>query len=301
MKIEKRHFIWSVALLTVMYSCSDGAGNSGTEGEDFTEESTEEADSQEPKKVVYYATPSLVDVATLMKESGATFSDKLLNDPSKGSSYSTHYKRAINMGVYGADLTYCAMFDETQKSINYLKTVKEMSQELGLDGAFEADLLASIESNITDRDALLDVITDFYWSADAFLTDNDRVEVSSLIITGGWVESMFLACDMANRHPENEIIRQRIAEQKLILKNLLLFLEAGASEDKNVAECIKELKELQGVYNTVEVKQGSGNSITDAQKGETVVGNETEVKISQSQLNDLCNILTRIRKRYVEN
>ena len=101
MKIEKRHFIWSLALVAVLYSCNDGAGSSDTEGEDITGESLDEADSQEPKKVVYYATPSLVDVATIMKASGATFSDKLLNAPSNSPSYSTHYKKAINMGVYG--------------------------------------------------------------------------------------------------------------------------------------------------------------------------------------------------------
>lgn len=301
MKRNLGRYFCTVGVVCMIYACGDGAGETAVQDEGEMDEMTSDEQIDEPKKVVYYATPSLVDVASMMKAAGASFSPALLNDPANSQNYATHYKKAINMGVYGADLTYCAMFDETQKSINYLKTVKSMSDDLGLEGAFEQDLLQSIEQNITDRDALLDVITDFYWSADSYLTDNERIEVSALIITGGWIESMFLACDMASRHPENEMIRQRIAEQKLILKNLLMFLAAGASDDEAVAECITELKGLQEVYNKIEVNQGSGNSVTDSEKGETVIGNETEITMTQEQLDEMCTELSKIRKRYIDS
>lgn len=297
MKIKFGHFLLTATLAAFLYSCGNSADQAT---EETVDESAGLAEEAVPQKVVYYGTPSLVEVVGIMKSSGATFSKKLLNDPANSTNYSTHYQKALNLGVYGADLTYSAMFDETQDAINYLKTVKVMAEEIGLTGAFEADFLTNIEKNITDRDALLDVITDFYWSADAYLTDNERMDVSSLIITGGWIESMHIACDMAHRSPKNTEIRKRIAEQKLILKNLILFLESAAPDDANVAECIGELKGIQAIYNDVKVNQGSGNSVTDEQKGETVIGNETDIEMSQEQLDMLCGKFDEIRTRFVK-
>ncbi len=293
-------FYLTVILVSFLYACGGDPSTQVVDEEEAMEEMDENVAGDEQKKIVYYATPSLVEVANIMKSSGATFSNELLNDPNNSQMYNTHDKQALNLGVYGADLTYSAMFDETQSAIIYLKTVKGLSDELGMDGAFEAELLNSIEENITDREALLDVITDFYWSADSYLTDNDRLEVSSLIIAGGWIESIYIACDMANRTPDNQEIRKRIAEQKLILKNLLLFLKAGASTDEHVAVIIDDLVTLQGIYDKVEVKQGTGNTITDAEKGETIIGNETEVIMDQVQLDALSAKIGEIRQRLIE-
>ena len=287
----------TTAVAASMYSC---ASESTSQDEGDAAAQGEVAEVETEKKVVYYATPSLVEIATIMKSSGATFSGDLLNSPDNLSAYSTHFQKSVNLGVDGADLSYSAMFDETQDAIHYLRVIKTIAEDIGLTGAFESGFLESIEKNINDRDALLDIITDFYWSTDAYLADNERLEVSSLIVTGGWIESMHIACDMANRSPKNQDIKRRIAEQKLILKNLLLFLNASASEDSNVFECIAEMKELSEIFEEIEVKQESGKSVTDAAKGETVIGNETVVNISQEQLAKLCTKIQSIRSRFTK-
>ncbi len=297
MKLNRIYIPVIVAAMT--FSCAGDTDPAGDEGMNL-EEMPEEVVEEEPKKVVYYATPSLVEVASIMKNSGATFSSDLLNDVENSQNYTTHYKQALNLGVYGADLAYSAMFEETQNAINYLKTVKALTDELGMDGAFEADLLSLIESNIEDRDALLDIISEFYWSADAYLTDNERPEVAALVITGGWVESMHIACDMAARSPENQEIRDRIIEQKLILKNLLLYLNASAGTDSEVQESITMLKELQEIYNDVEITHSSGETSTDADNQSTVIGNETDLTFDQTHLDALCAKIEEIRNGYIE-
>ena len=281
-----------------LWSCASGPTSEESE-DTMNEDVVEEEGASSGEKIVYYGTPSLVEVASLMKASGAQFSGEVMNELERSQSYVEQHKKAINLGVYGADLTYAAMFDHTQESINYLKTVKDMAEELGLTSAFEENLIKSIESNISNRDSLLDVITDFYWSADAYLMDNDRSEVASLIITGGWVESMYLACHMYRTNPENKKLQERIAEQKLILKNLVLFLQSSGGDDANIADVREKLRELSEFYNTIKIEHTSGEIETNTEEGLTVIGNETEVTIDPVQLDELCNRIEELRMFFV--
>lgn len=289
-------FLLSAGLITIM-SCGSGTGQDEVDQEAFTEEIEEEL-VNEGERVVYYGTPSLVEVASIMEASGAEFTPELLNDPSSRSNYSTNASKALNLGVYGADLAYSAMYRHTQESINFLEAVKIMSEDLGLTGAFEADLLSSLETNISNRDSLLDVVTDFYWSADAYLQDNDRSNVAALIIAGGWIESMYLACNMSQNSPNNKDIKQKIAEQKLVLKNLVLFLADAGKGDAPVEAINADLKELQEIYNSIDITHGEIE--TQVSDGEMVIENETAVAFNQDALTNLCTKIGGIRDEIVQ-
>ncbi|HAW52186.1 MAG TPA: hypothetical protein DCX54_07655 [Flavobacteriales bacterium] len=291
-------FLLTACTLT-LWSCG-GAGGEEAENEDqFTEEDASGL-VNEGEKVVYYGTPSLVEVASIMESSGAEFTPELLNDPEASINYSTNNSKALNLGVYGADLAYAAMFKHTQESINYLKTVKGMAEDLGMSGAFETELLATIETNINNRDSLLDLVTDFYWSADAYLQDNDRSNVAALIIAGGWMESMYLACNMSSISPNNGEIKTKIAEQKLILKNLVLFMEDAAKGDQGVIDMNEKLKELQKIYEGIEITQETGVVETQESGGETVIANETTVNVNNTVLMELCAKFGEIRNEIVK-
>ena len=288
-----------LTMAATLFFTSCGNGESQEEGVDetFVEEVEQELVNG-GERVVYYGTPSLVEVASIMESSGAEFTPELLNDPSLSSNYNTNDIKALNLGVYGADLAYSAMFEHTQESINFLKTIKTMSEELGLTGAFEADLISSIETNITNRDSLLDVVTDFYWSADAYLQDNDRSNVAALIIAGGWLESMYLACNMSANSPNNKDIKKKISEQKLILKNLVLFLEDAGKGDGSVEAINTKMKELQGIYSRIEITHGDIE--TEVKDGEVIIENETEVKLDEEVLKELCGKISQIREEIVQ-
>lgn len=251
-------------------------------------------------RVVYYGTPSLVEVASIMKNSGATFTSGVLNDNENVKRYTTRNAKALNMGVYGADLAYSAMFDETQESINYLNTIKSMSDDLGMGGAFEEELIQKIERNISNRDSLLDIITDFYWSADSYLMDNERAGAAAMIVVGGWMESIFIACHMAENSPENAEIRDRIAEQKLILNNLILLMQAqqdGSDEHKKI---LTSLEELQDVYYNVGVDSEVTMVKSSNETGETVIDNSTTVSLSEDDFNAVTGKIKEIREQFIQ-
>ncbi len=300
--MKKFNLFWIAGLaLVVINGCGNGAQNENNDGSDEVMEEVEhvmEDDANDDGKVVYYSTPSLVEVAAIMKSSGASFNGDILNSIDNTKRYTTQEKRALNLGVYGADLTYSALFENTQESINYLKTIKQMADDMGMTGAFEADLLNQIESNITNRDSLLNIITEFYWSADAYLTDNERAHTASLIIAGGWIESMHIACDMATNSPNNGDIKTRIGEQKLILKNLVLLLKSQHADDEHKG-VVTQFEELQMIYDKIGMESETGEVVADAEAQHTEIGNTTELSLTDEIFTELTSKFEEIRSEYV--
>ena len=51
-----------------------------------------------------FSIPSPIQTAMLIEKSGADYSKGFLNDAKKVSTYATNYQKALNLGVYGADV-----------------------------------------------------------------------------------------------------------------------------------------------------------------------------------------------------
>ncbi len=107
-----------------------------------------------------FSIPSPIQTAILIKNAGTNYNKDVLNEPSKVTNYSTNFKKAINLGVYGADLGYVTMYDQTQDAISFLTAVKSIADDLGVSSAFDLALVERFEKNIGNQDSLLALVTD---------------------------------------------------------------------------------------------------------------------------------------------
>ena len=103
----------------------------------------------------FYTIPSPVQTAFLVKEEGTDFNSELLNKAENGDTYTTSFKKALNMGVYGADMGYITIYENTDLSLKYLKTVRKIADELDLSGAFNNELGERFNSNMGNQDSML--------------------------------------------------------------------------------------------------------------------------------------------------
>ncbi|MGZ4049234.1 MAG: hypothetical protein ACXVNN_07720, partial [Bacteroidia bacterium] len=70
---------------------------------------------------VTYSLPSPLQIASIFKKSGLKYKDGItskLMDPSK---YTTNLSKALNLGVYSADLSYTVLNKQNQEAMNYMK------------------------------------------------------------------------------------------------------------------------------------------------------------------------------------
>ncbi len=241
--------------------------------------------------------PSPIQIAELIKKSGALYDKNILNDPANVSKYSDELKRSLNMGVYGADLGYITMYDNSGDALNYYKTVMTLGEQLKITGSFDKGIMERFGKNVGKKDSILNLVGEAYRRSDDFLKDGQRDQVGGLIITGGWVESIFFATSVYKQKPTPEIAT-RIGEQKNTVAGLIKLIKGYNREE--YAPLIKLLEDLNAVYQTIEIRYTFAEPTHDEGAHLTTINGQTEVKITDEQLKGLTEKITAIRN-YIIN
>lgn len=215
--------------------------------------------------------PSPIEMAILVKHAGGEYNAKLLNDIKKLDSYVTQGKKTINMGVYSSDVGYTSLYKQTQETVFYLNNIRKLSDDIGLSDAFGQSMFDRVESNIENRDSLLQILSVSYDVANQYLKENNRMNTSVLMIGGGWIESMYLAANLgANGGRPADIISLRILEQEKVLAKIVIAMKM-VDDDPLVAEFATKLEELSHALVASEIRIGEGEDATvDAAKMEKV-------------------------------
>ncbi len=237
-------------------------------------DSAAQADRLDRTRNIFYNIPSPMETAALLQKAGAQYNSKLLNDVKKVDTYTSASDQALNLGVYGADLSYASVFNHTQESMFYTSCTKRLAERLGVLTAFNDSTLEVMEKNMGDRDALLDIISETYWNVDAYLKENGRENISALMVVGGWMEGLYIATQVSATNDSKEL-RQRIAEQKLSLNDLLALVNSYEVEDAALDGVRKDLVAVEALYKDVAV--GGGTTSVTQENGVTVLGGDAQV------------------------
>lgn len=279
MKIQ--HFVLVAGVVCFALSC--GQNNSETTGE--TDDSAVIDINKEVVSAenVFIYIPSPIQTAELLKQAGAKYDADLLNNPNNASLYTTTASMALNMGVYGSDLAFAGIFNQHEETIIYMDCTRKLADGLHVLAAFNDDRKTRLENNINNRDSVLSIITDSYWDCDAMLQDNEQSHASALMIAGGWIEGLYLACRVAESTNSNEI-RVRIVEQRPSLDKLIILLDKQAHND--VAAISAQLKELKAIFDKLpKTEDGALKETKDPESGVSVI--EAENPVEPRSLNAL--------------
>lgn len=286
----KLNYVIALAIISSLFACNNG---SKSDAEDVDAAAIE---SKNKVAKVFYAVPSPSELSAMIKATGANYNKNMLNPPANESKYTSIIQKSMNLGVYGADLSYTSTFDQTQEAMVYMGVCKKLADGLGITGAINENTVKRMEKNLNNKDSLLKIISDTYLETDVYLKNNDRAGVSALVVAGGWIEGLFISVNIANQNAKNELLVKRIAEQKLILENLIGLLETNEAND-NAPDMMKELKELKAIYDKVKMAEAPAPAEvkTDEAAQKTVIGSGGELTLTPEQLAEITKKITAIR------
>lgn len=245
-----------------------------------------------------FSIPSPIQTAMLIKEKGGNYDQSLLNSASNNSNYGTTFQKALNLGVYGADLGYTSIYDQQQDALDYINVVNELSRDLGISGAFDQELLERFSENTSNEDSLVKIITQAYRKGDQFLKENDQKDISVLILAGGWIEALFFATDVAGK-TKNQDIYQRIAEQKSTLSSLITILKEFKSNDSFDA-LISGMEKLAESFSKVESTYEYIEPVTDESERLTTFKNKSSANMDEATLAEITKNILEIRNSIVK-
>ena len=266
--------------------------------QDIKKEESESKDYKKKAKFIFYNMYSPIEMSRLFERAGINYNSSLLNPVENADDYATNVEKALNLGVYGVDLSYIRLFDQPQKSIEYLNTIQNLAGRLGIPKNVVDLATSEVDHYIEDRDSLYRIAFEAFSKADDYLKKNDRNNIAALIILGGWVETMHIALEGMNLDDPNEEMLSRIASQKYSLTSLVLML-GSYTDDLEIAKYLVYLRKLKRAFDKFEIyyEQGSVDIDTVNKKIEETSG--MKVEISSSQLKEVYEIIIKIRKEIV--
>ncbi|MCC7331062.1 MAG: hypothetical protein IT232_00495 [Flavobacteriales bacterium] len=273
-------------------------------GDKPTEETEEVQEEINPKQSQLleidgkvFSIPSPIQTATLIKNSGTNYNKDILNIPSNVTKYSTNFKKAVNLGIYGADLGYVTLYEQTQDAISFLTAIKSIGDDLGVSSAFDMELVNRFEKNIGNQDSILSMVSDAYKASDRYLKNNQQNDIGAVILAGGWIESLYFAVNAAKMTNNKEIIK-RIGEQKNTISNLIKILTPYYS-NSDYTPFIDKLIELDDLFSKIEIVYTYVKPTVDAKNKVTTINSTTEVIISAEQLKAISDKVSQIRTELI--
>jgi hypothetical protein len=240
-----------------------------------------------------FSVPSPVQTALLIKSLEIPFNETLLNSKDNLNGYTEETAKAMNLGIYGADLGYVTLYDQNSKALSYLSAVESLANDLGISGAFDKTFLERFESNSDNEDSMLVILSDAFRKGDNFLKENERKNTSALILTGGWLESMHLATALYSESKEAKIL-QRIGQQKQSLETIIELLEKYNNEGQN-DEYITQFTSLNDLFKEIIVEYEYVDPSTDDENKLTTINSKMKIDISDELAEKIIAKVSEIR------
>lgn len=242
-----------------------------------------------------FSIPSPMQTAMLLEEVKAPFDSELLNPLENIDGYTSEMQKALNLGVYGTDLGYISIYKQNSLSLQYLSNVEKLTSSLGLEGAFDKSFMSRFEKNSTDKDSMMMIVSDAFKKADNYLKSNERKSTSALILVGGWIESLYLACEI-NKTVNNPKILERIGEQKETLNSIIDILTAYNKGGK-FDELIGDMEDLKSYFEDITITYDFVQPKTIAAKKLTILQHKTKVEVESNTLNFIYQKIGSIREK----
>lgn len=265
--------------------------------------STYDADSlqtraKEEKHEIFYGLLTPVEISAIFNRLDAAVNTELLNPVSRAGDYMSASKAALNLGIYGMDMSYLKLHDMNTEMLSYMMAVRELSKRLNIPTEYLTDPLERIENNMSDTDTVLALMNTSYEKIEDHLGESNRESTAGLIVLGGWIEALYLSTQMLldPDNPDPEVV-QRIAEQKYTLNTLLSFLK-NYYDDPVVVYYTKKLKFLKKYFDRFDILFEKDDLEIDYSK-QVLRASGSDMTITRQTLRDIKNYARKMREETV--
>jgi hypothetical protein len=296
MKFKHLSYFSFITLIAMgLTSCGSSSSDKDKNSSEFKEA---EQSLKEQIEEVIYNIPSPSEIPYLLQATGAEFNSSLLNARTKVDQYASRTdKAALNLGVYAADIGYLSSYDKTQEAIDYLNSAKTLADNLGVIGSFDVEVLQKFEANISNKDSLARLLDRTIKKTQSFLADDDRNKLSAMVVTGSFVEGLYISTGLIKSYPKDLLpddsrnlvltpLMRVVLEQKKSVTDLVKMLSSLEQTDP-IASIVTDLKSLEKAYADLNIE-------------EQIKNNKASLVLTDKNLIEITNIVEKLRKNITD-
>jgi hypothetical protein len=243
-----KKLIYSSFVFFALYSCG---GNDQKKEVAVEQEVTTSDDSEK----INYNIPSPSEQFALISKMDGVKNTTILHDANAADKYTSSAKKALNFGVYTADVAYLTSFNETNKYLNYFGKMEKLGSDIGVAQVFGSELGEMAKKWDGNADSLFRLSDQVYNRTFQRLIEIDKGPELSLMLVGGWFESVNLMLATSKGFGKSPKLDQALADQKVVAENLLDFL-VSYQDNADVAKCIEDVKSVLQVFEKLNCSEG---------------------------------------------
>ena len=293
--------LFSFIIFPLLTGCGSGSDDE-TEIPDSVKNKVVEASGEVDKKIIddlVQNVSSPIEMAALIKNEGLPFSKDYLSNPDNVDNFNTAFEKALNLGVYGADLGYMNIYDKTSLILNHITSIKKIAEDLKIGQFFDFSTLKRLASNNENLDSLMYISTSSFNKMDNYLRENKRSDLSTLMITGVWIEGLYLATQVTLKS-KNKEIQNRVGEQKVSLDNLMMILKLYEKDDK-FAQLIKEFEKIKTVFEPIKITIEPGEPTTEEVDGSLMIVQHDiqHVNMPDGHMSKIISVVKEVRNKLI--
>ena len=279
----------ALAVAALLVAGCSSAPQTGTQAKQDLRDSAKVKASAYEGAMIYYSLPSPLEVAYIVENSGISYEPNVLHKTELGVRYSTTKSQAINLGIYGSDLSYSILFNQQQVALKYLDCIKELSSGLDVSDTTSVKKLREMEDNIHDKEKLKKIVAQTFFHSDALLKENSRRPTAIMIVAGMWIESLYIATELSGGDPTtNPSLTRCIVEQGLVFDDLLGMLSSVSGND-----------DIAYIKSKIEVIGKDYDNIKNALGGSFVFTSEN-VTVDAAAYKRICDDIKAVRTEFTQ-
>lgn len=257
----------------------------------------DDKDRLDKTKQIYAVLPTPIETSVMLRNAGAVYKSTMLSEPNLAFDFQTSMAQALNLGIYGTDLSFAAAYGQESDVVSYFGSIKVLSDNLNISNAFSQELMSNVEENLENQTELLRLISEAYWSANNELTESERGTTSALVLAGGWIEAITIGLKIVDNNLEQKDIIDKVGQQRYTLE-LILDVLKNAADDEGVASVYQDFQSLNTIYISMPYT-GEEFDVEDPVTGDIKKGILKNVKISPENLKELTDRAFEIREKYL--
>jgi len=242
---------------------------------------------------------SPVEMAELIRSLGAPYSQKVLA-PTNIDNYNTSNAKAFNLGIFAADLGYLNMYGKTSSVISYITAIKNLADGISVGQFFDFSTLKRLATNNENIDSLKYISQHSFNVMDDYLRKNKRSALSALMVTGVYVEGLYLITQIA-KEKSSPKLAESIGGQKPIFEQLLLIIK-NYQKDPYFAKLITDLELMKKEFDSVKITITPGEPKSVEKNGRLTIEypSKSNVEISDDVLKRLINQTEIVRNKNIK-
>jgi hypothetical protein len=245
-----------------------------------------------------FTIPSPNQTLILLKKTNTEFNPELLSSALKIEKYTTTFKKSLVLGILGADISYLYLYNQKEIALHYLDNIHNLLENLEITKPFQPVFFKKIEENFGNNDSVLIYLSELYQKCDEYLKYNDRNEIGTLIIAGGWIESFYILTKLYSKTNDKRLFTL-ILYQKEVLDNLIKILSPLYKKSAEYKGLIDDISNIAYAFDVVDTKESITDILSDTNQNITFVKNETKYILSGSQLEGLATLSLKLREKYI--